>query len=264
MQFKLQLLACIGALFTVASAQDSEYCVTILAGSICPVGYQVCGPVIVGQTKCCPTYQKEILFESHGPYSAPESAPPVNLHQLSRSAITDHGRAPDPCIGAVGQAARGRRQAGRRAVGIRRREVEVGGPRAVRRGRRTAEGGGRWAGQALGGGGRGRRREAGSETGGRWQKAGDAAGGGKRDRRRAKQEAAGSRRNRRREAGDTVATGGRRWATGGWNRRRAADRRRGQAAGQATSQSDIGCGRRDGQLASWPAHGRGVAGTWDN
>ncbi|KAJ7113383.1 hypothetical protein C8R44DRAFT_881704 [Mycena epipterygia] len=50
MQFKV--VAFIAALFTVAAAQTD--CVTILSGSVCPVGYRVCGPVQVGQTKCCP------------------------------------------------------------------------------------------------------------------------------------------------------------------------------------------------------------------
>ncbi|KAJ7192878.1 hypothetical protein GGX14DRAFT_575033 [Mycena pura] len=50
MQFKV--LAFVAALVAVAAAQ--EYCVIILNGSVCPVGYRVCGPVQVGQTKCCP------------------------------------------------------------------------------------------------------------------------------------------------------------------------------------------------------------------
>ncbi|KAJ7495043.1 hypothetical protein FB451DRAFT_1550670 [Mycena latifolia] len=49
MQFKL--IAFIAALFTVATAQTG--CVTILKRALCPVGYHVCGPVVVGQTKCC-------------------------------------------------------------------------------------------------------------------------------------------------------------------------------------------------------------------
>ncbi|KAJ7159080.1 hypothetical protein C8R43DRAFT_359408 [Mycena crocata] len=49
MQFKAVLF--IAALFTVASASD---CVTIIKNSVCPVGYFECGPLQVGQTKCCP------------------------------------------------------------------------------------------------------------------------------------------------------------------------------------------------------------------
>ncbi|KAJ7085029.1 hypothetical protein C8R44DRAFT_893965 [Mycena epipterygia] len=54
MQFKL--VAFISALFTVPAAQvvAPTTCVTVLKGSVCPVGYVICGPVIVGQTKCCP------------------------------------------------------------------------------------------------------------------------------------------------------------------------------------------------------------------
>ncbi|KAJ7478503.1 hypothetical protein FB451DRAFT_1396271 [Mycena latifolia] len=51
MQFKL--IVFIAALFTVATAQTG--CVTILNGALCPVGYGVCGPVVVGQTKSCNT-----------------------------------------------------------------------------------------------------------------------------------------------------------------------------------------------------------------
>ncbi|KAJ7905873.1 hypothetical protein B0H13DRAFT_2274347 [Mycena leptocephala] len=50
MQFKV--VAFIAALFTVAAAQTD--CLTILQGSVCPVGYRVCGPVRVDSTKCCP------------------------------------------------------------------------------------------------------------------------------------------------------------------------------------------------------------------
>ncbi|KAJ7499601.1 hypothetical protein FB451DRAFT_1549168 [Mycena latifolia] len=51
MQFKL--LAFIAALVAVAAAQTG--CVTIIDGAVCPVGYRVCGPVQVGETKCCDT-----------------------------------------------------------------------------------------------------------------------------------------------------------------------------------------------------------------
>ncbi|KAJ7041536.1 hypothetical protein C8F04DRAFT_1391068 [Mycena alexandri] len=51
MQFKI--IAFVAAFFTVAAAQTD--CLTILTGSICPVGYTVCGPVVVGRTKCCPS-----------------------------------------------------------------------------------------------------------------------------------------------------------------------------------------------------------------
>ncbi|KAJ7765899.1 hypothetical protein DFH07DRAFT_770041 [Mycena maculata] len=54
MQFKV--IAFIAALFAVTAAQTD--CVTILDGSICPMGYSVCGPVEVGQTKCCPRPEK--------------------------------------------------------------------------------------------------------------------------------------------------------------------------------------------------------------
>ncbi|KAJ7215864.1 hypothetical protein GGX14DRAFT_391543 [Mycena pura] len=50
MQFKV--LAFVAALVSLAAAQAD--CVTIINGSACPVGYRVCGPVQVGQTKCCP------------------------------------------------------------------------------------------------------------------------------------------------------------------------------------------------------------------
>ncbi|KAJ7041458.1 hypothetical protein C8F04DRAFT_1253151 [Mycena alexandri] len=50
MQFKV--LAFLAALFTVTAAQTN--CLTIHKGAACPVGYRVCGPVQVGQTKCCP------------------------------------------------------------------------------------------------------------------------------------------------------------------------------------------------------------------
>ncbi|KAJ7689921.1 hypothetical protein B0H17DRAFT_1065682 [Mycena rosella] len=45
-------IAFITTLFAVAAAQTD--CLTILKGAACPVGYRVCGPVRVDQTKCCP------------------------------------------------------------------------------------------------------------------------------------------------------------------------------------------------------------------
>ncbi|KAJ7920596.1 hypothetical protein B0H13DRAFT_2319325 [Mycena leptocephala] len=51
MRFKLTVTF-IAALFAVTAQAQSD-CVTILTGALCPVGYTVCGPVQVGQTKCC-------------------------------------------------------------------------------------------------------------------------------------------------------------------------------------------------------------------
>ncbi|KAJ7495044.1 hypothetical protein FB451DRAFT_1163772 [Mycena latifolia] len=48
----LNFVAFIVALATISKAQAG--CVTILDGSFCPVGYNVCGPRSIGQTKCCP------------------------------------------------------------------------------------------------------------------------------------------------------------------------------------------------------------------
>ncbi|KAJ7476629.1 hypothetical protein FB451DRAFT_1557440 [Mycena latifolia] len=50
MQFKL--MACIAALVAVATAQTG--CLTILEGSVCPVGYLICGPLSTERTNCCP------------------------------------------------------------------------------------------------------------------------------------------------------------------------------------------------------------------
>ncbi|KAJ7808961.1 hypothetical protein B0H14DRAFT_3481837 [Mycena olivaceomarginata] len=51
MQFKLVSFA--AALFAVAAAQTG--CVIIdEEGATCPVDFVVCGPVVVGETKCCP------------------------------------------------------------------------------------------------------------------------------------------------------------------------------------------------------------------
>ncbi|KAJ7061249.1 hypothetical protein C8F01DRAFT_1252891 [Mycena amicta] len=52
MQFKL--LAIFAASFFAASAVAQTDCVTIHKGSICPVGFRVCGPVQLHKTKCCP------------------------------------------------------------------------------------------------------------------------------------------------------------------------------------------------------------------
>ncbi|KAJ7689914.1 hypothetical protein B0H17DRAFT_1065667 [Mycena rosella] len=52
---QLKVIAFVTALFVVSAAQITPNpCLTILAGSICPVGYRVCTPSVVGQTKCCP------------------------------------------------------------------------------------------------------------------------------------------------------------------------------------------------------------------
>ncbi|KAJ7495034.1 hypothetical protein FB451DRAFT_1163761 [Mycena latifolia] len=50
MQFKV--IAFITALVASAAAQTG--CVTILDGAVCPVGYEECGPLPVGETHCCP------------------------------------------------------------------------------------------------------------------------------------------------------------------------------------------------------------------
>ncbi|KAJ7819487.1 hypothetical protein B0H14DRAFT_2580714 [Mycena olivaceomarginata] len=57
MQFNV--LAFLAALFTVAAAKTD--CLTILQGAACPVGYRVCGPVRIDQTKCCPYGKKWII-----------------------------------------------------------------------------------------------------------------------------------------------------------------------------------------------------------
>ncbi|KAJ7495048.1 hypothetical protein FB451DRAFT_1360042 [Mycena latifolia] len=47
-----KVIAFIAVLVTSAAAQTG--CVTILDGAVCPVGYEQCGPITVGETHCCP------------------------------------------------------------------------------------------------------------------------------------------------------------------------------------------------------------------
>ncbi|KAJ7812723.1 hypothetical protein B0H14DRAFT_2605570 [Mycena olivaceomarginata] len=92
MQFNV--LAFLAALFTVAAAKTD--CLTILQGAACPVGYRVCGPVRIDQTKCCPYGKKwiigsasshDVIGMSEIGHAGPPFADKITMRPDGRSAL---------------------------------------------------------------------------------------------------------------------------------------------------------------------------------